>query len=137
MKRSRLLVNKPYLIVALLLLYQTPLMAQEGQSTNSADTDPAPPAAAAAAVSMSELLDMFNKLQSQLDDQKQQLLEQQKLIATLQGVATTELTEEMDKNTKQAQQIEEEFGPGDGNRTRATCLEGRSSTTELPPHSRI
>jgi hypothetical protein len=83
-------------------------MAQEGQSTNSADTDPAPPAAAAAAVSLSELLDMLKKQQSQLDDQKQQLVEQQKLIATLQGQATTELTEEKDKNAKQAQQIEEQ-----------------------------
>jgi hypothetical protein len=108
MKRLRLLVNKPCLTVALLLLYHTPLMAQEGQSTNSADTDPAPPAAAAAAVSLSELLDMLKKQQSQLDDQKQQLVEQQKLIATLQGQATTELTEEKDKNAKQAQQIEEQ-----------------------------
>ncbi len=108
MKRLRLLVHKPYLAVALLLLYQTPLMTQEGQSTESADTDPAPPAAAAAAVNLSELLDMLNKQQSQLDDQKQQLAEQQKLIATLQGAATTELTEEKDKNAKQAQQIEEQ-----------------------------
>ncbi len=87
MKRLRLLVNKPYLTVALLLLYQTPLMAQEGQSTESADTDRAPPAA----VSLSDLLDMLNKQQSQLDDQKQQLAEQQILIAMLQGQATIEL----------------------------------------------
>ncbi len=104
MQRLRLLVNMPYLTVALLLLYHTPLMAQEGQSTASADTDRAPPAT----VSLSELLDMLKKQQSQLDDQKQQLVEQQKLIATLQGQATTELTEEKDKNTKQAQQIEEQ-----------------------------
>ncbi len=104
MQRLRLLVNKPYLTVALLLLYQTPLMAQEGQSTESADTDRAPPAA----VSLSDLLDMLNKQQSQLDDQKQQLVEQQNLIATLQGQATIELTEEKDKNAKQARQIEEQ-----------------------------
>ena len=54
MKRLRLLVSKPCLTVALLLLYQTPLMAQEGRSTESADTDRAPPAA----VSLSDLLDM-------------------------------------------------------------------------------
>ncbi len=108
MNRLRLLANKPCLTVALLLICQTPLMAQEGQSTNSADTEPAPAAAAAAAVSIAELLDMLNKQQSQLDDQKQQLVEQQKLIATLQGQATTELAEEKDKNAKQAQQIEEQ-----------------------------
>jgi hypothetical protein len=83
-------------------------MAQEGRSTNSADTDRAPPAVAPAAVSLSDLLDMLNKQQSQLDDQKQQLLEQQNLIATMQGQATTELTEEKDKNATQAQQIEEQ-----------------------------
>ncbi len=104
MKRLRLLVNKPYLTIALLLLYQVPLMAQEGQSTESADTDRAPPAA----VSLSDLLDMLNKQQSQLDDQKQQLVEQQNLIATLQGQATVELAAEQDKNAKQAQQIEEQ-----------------------------
>jgi len=104
MKRLRLLVNKPCLTVALLLLYQTPLMAQEGQSTESADTDRAPPAT----VSLSDLLDMLNKQQSQLDDQKQQLVEQQNLIATLQGQATVELAAEQDKNAKQAQQIEEQ-----------------------------
>jgi hypothetical protein len=108
MKRSRLLANKPFLTVALLLLCGTPLMAQEGQSTESTNTDPAPPAAAAAAVSLAELLDMLKKQQSQLDDQKQQLAEQQELIARLQGTATTELAAEQDKTAKQAQQIEEQ-----------------------------
>ena len=97
MQRLRLLVNMPYLTVALLLLYHAPLMAQEGQSTAPADT-----------VSLSELLDMLKKQQSQLDAQKQQLVEQQKLIATLQGQTTTELTAEKDKTAKQAQQIEEQ-----------------------------
>ena len=104
MQRLRLLVNIPYLTVALLLLYHAPLMAQEDQSAASADTDRAPPAT----VGLSELLDMLKKQQSQLDDQKQQLVEQQKLIATLQGQATAELTEEKDKTAQQAQQIEEQ-----------------------------
>jgi len=104
MQRLRLLVRMPFLTVAWLLLCHTPLMAQEGQSTASADTGQTPPAT----VSLSELLDMLKKQQSQLDAQKQQLVEQQALIAALQGQATTELTEEKDKNAKQAQQIEEQ-----------------------------
>ena len=45
MKRSRRLVNKPFLTVALLLLCQIPLLAQEDELTDSADTDPVPAAA--------------------------------------------------------------------------------------------
>ena len=104
MQRLRLLVNMPYVTVALLLLCHTALMAQEVQSTAPADTGQTPPAA----VSLSELLDMLKKQQAQLDDQKQQLVEQQNLIATLQGQATTELAEAKDKNAKQAEQIEEQ-----------------------------
>ena len=108
MKRSRLLVNKPLLTVALLLLCQTPLLAQEVDSSDSADADPAPAAAAASAVSMADLLGMLKDQQSQLDDQKRQLGEQQQLIATLQGRATTELTAGKETIAKQAQQIEEQ-----------------------------
>ena len=115
MKHSTLLVNMPSLIVALLLLHQTPLLAQEGQSDESALAAPAPPAAAAAIVSVSDVLDMLKKQQSQLDDQeqqlidqKQQLIEHQKIFATLQGQAETELTAEKDKNAKQAQRLEEQ-----------------------------
>jgi hypothetical protein len=42
MKRSRLLVNKPFLTVALLVLCQTSLLAQEDESTDSAAADPVP-----------------------------------------------------------------------------------------------
>ncbi len=45
MKRSRLLVNTPFLTVALVLLCQTSLLAQEDESTDSAAADPAPAAA--------------------------------------------------------------------------------------------
>ena len=88
MKRSRLLVNRTFLTVALLLLCQTPLLAQEVDSSDSADADPVPAAAAVSVVSMADLLGMLKDQQSQLDDQKRQLSEQQQLIATLQVQAT-------------------------------------------------
>jgi len=135
MQRLRLLVNTPYLAVALLLLCQTPLMAQDGQSSTPADTGQAPPDTSQSpadtaqtppdtsqtpadtaqtppeTVSLSELLDMLKKQQEQLDAQNQQILAQQALIVALQGESTTELAAlaaEKEKNAKQAQQIEEQ-----------------------------
>jgi len=45
MKRSRLFVNKPFLTIALVVLCQTSLLAQEDESTDTAQADPTPAAA--------------------------------------------------------------------------------------------
>ncbi len=113
MTRLRLAINTPFLAASLLLLCQTPLQAQDGESTDPADADPAPVAAdpapataTASAAALADLLDMLKKQQSQLDDQKRQLSTQQQLITTLQGHAENELQAEKDITAKQAQQIE-------------------------------
>ena len=106
MTRLRLAINTPFLAASLLLLCQTPLQAQDGESTDSTAPDPAPAAAAASAAALAELLDMLKDQQSQLDDQKRQLSTQQQLITTLQGHSESELKAGKDTIAKQALQIE-------------------------------
>ncbi len=136
MTRLRLAINTPFLAASLLLLCQTPLLAQESEPTEPADADPAPvaadpapvaidpepvaidpepvatdpePAAAVAtAASVAKLFDMLKEQQSQLDDQKRQLSTQQQFIVTLQGEAQAELAAEKETIAKQAEQIEDQ-----------------------------
>jgi len=122
MTRLKLAINTPFLAASLLLLCQAPLLAQEGEPTDGAATDPAPAAAdpaqvetdrapaadAVSAAAIAEMLEMLKDQQSQLDDQKRQLNTHQQLIATLQGEAEAELAAEKETITKQALQIEEQ-----------------------------
>ncbi len=63
-------------------------------------------ATAAAAVTMTQMYDMLQKQQSQLDAQKRQIEDQKKLIVALQVGADKELQTEKDVTAKQAEEIE-------------------------------
>ena len=63
-------------------------------------------ATAAAAVTMTQMYDMLQKQQSQLDAQKRQIEDQKKLIVALQVGADKDLQSEKDLTAKQAEQIE-------------------------------
>jgi hypothetical protein len=62
--------------------------------------------AAATTISMSELMEMLNKQQAQLDTQKQQIDGQKELIASLHTQTVGEFTSEKEMIAKQAEQIE-------------------------------
>ena len=117
MNRSTLLINIPVLTATLMLLYQTPLLAQEGEPTEPADASPAPaapdpatadadpaptdaaaapaasdlePAAAEApAITVADLHDMLTDQQSQLEDQQSQLEGQQRDLEEQQQLIAT------------------------------------------------
>jgi hypothetical protein len=63
-------------------------------------------ATAAAAVTMTQMYNMLQKQQSQLDAQKRQIEDQKKLIVALQVGADKELQTEKDVTAKQAEEIE-------------------------------
>ncbi len=117
MNRSRLLIKVPVLTATLLLLGQTPLLAQEGEPTEPTDADPAPaaadsapaaaeptpaatdpapadadsgPAAAATpAVTVTDLHEMLTGQQSRLEDQQSQLEGQQRQLEEQQQLIAT------------------------------------------------
>jgi len=131
MTRSKLIINTPLLAALFLLFCQAPLLAQDGESTDTGAADPAPVAAdpepaakadpepaakadpepavaVATAASVAKLLDMLNDQQSQLDDQKRALGAQQLLIATLQEKSMAELAAEKEIVAEQAQRLDEQ-----------------------------